>query len=84
MTLAIITKASLSTAPGANAATADPTATPAMAGIAQARTISMRTAPRAQCARNDDKFVGTMIAMDVPRQAWNRTASETPSAPNTS
>src|SRR3974377_933721 len=47
MTLAITTKASLSTAPGAKAAIAEPAAPPAMAGTAPARTTPHTTAARA-------------------------------------
>ncbi len=82
--LAIATKAILRTVPGANAATAEPAATPRTAGIAQARTTSIITAPLRRCARKDRMLVGTMIAIEVPTQSCNRTSAGTPSAPNTS
>ena len=45
MTLATATKASFSTTAAANAAMADPTATPASAGTAHARNTPVITAP---------------------------------------
>jgi hypothetical protein len=51
MTPAISTKAALNRLPGATAAAAQPTATPATAGNAQDRNTSGITSPRARCAR---------------------------------
>jgi len=51
MTAATSTNATLSTAPDANAAVTDPTATPATAGSAHSRTISGSAIPLARWAR---------------------------------
>src|SRR2546426_948199 len=67
--LAIITKASLSTALGAKAAIVEPVATPAIAGSAHLRTTSIITAALSRWVRNDSTLVGTMMAMEVPTQS---------------
>src|SRR4051812_26048482 len=84
ITLPTRTNASLSTAAGAKAAIAEPTATPTTAGGVQARTTFIITAPLSRWVRNESTLVGTMIAIDVPTQSWKRTSSGTSSARNTS
>src|SRR5882757_1282096 len=77
MTLAMTVKASLSTAAGAKAATAEPAATPSTDGSAQARSTSIITRPLLRWMRNERMFVGTMMAIEVPTHSWKRTSSET-------
>ena len=84
ITLPTRTNASLSTAAGAKAAIAEPSATPITAGSAHARTTSIITAPWSRWVRNESTLVGTMIAIDVPTQSWKRTSSGTSSARKTS